>query len=151
MNSTLEKNRIISAIENGTVIDHIPSGQGMRIFKLLNLEKFDQCVTLGLNLPSHVIGKKDIIKLEGHEITEEESSRVAIFAPSTTIAIIRDGCVAKKFHVSLPEIIHDVIVCPNPRCITNHEKMTRRHSVSLVGKNIYLRCQYCEHLGFKEE
>lgn len=151
MNNACEETHAISAIRNGTVIDHIPAGQGMRIFKLLNLEKYDQCVMMGLNLPSHVIGKKDLIKLEGHEITEEESSYIAIFAPTTTIAIIRDEDVIKKFRVSLPEMIQNVIVCPNPQCVTNHEQTTRQYFVGYAGKKIYLRCQYCERTYAQEE
>ena len=142
MSPIAEETYTIAAIQNGSEIDHIPAGQGMRLFRLLQLEKYK--VTIGLQYPSEVMGEKDIVKVEGLEISEEESSRIAIFAPSTTVAIIRDGEVVQKFQVPLPETIHNVIICPNPRCISNHEATSRTFSILQVRKKIMLCCHYCE-------
>lgn len=144
MSLVAQKSYPIAAIHNGTAIDHIPAGQGMRIFRLLNLDKHQEGISMGLNLPSQVMGTKDLIKVEGREITEEEASSLGIFAPKVTVAIIREGEVVDKFQVPLPDHIQNVIICPNPRCITNHEKTTRQFSVNRVGKHIWLRCHYCE-------
>lgn len=152
MTQTLQECNPIAAIQNGTAIDHIPAGQGMRIFRLLNLQQHENRISIGLNLPSGVIsGTKDIIKVEGREITEVEASRIGIFAPTTTVSIIRDGEVVNKFQAPLPEEILHAIVCPNTRCVTNFEKTSRRFNVSQVGKNICLCCHYCERTFVHDE
>ena len=141
----------IAPIQNGTAIDHIPPGQGMRIFRLLNLDRHQERISIGLNLESDVMGKKDLVKVEGREITEEEASRFGIFAPSTTVSIVREGKVVHKFQVPLPQQIQNVVICPNPRCVTNHEKTSRQFSVSKVGKHIWLSCHYCERTYVQNE
>ena len=93
----MEKELSVSAIENGTVIDHIPAGQGMRIVRLLKLADHKKKVTLGLNLPSKSLGYKDLIKVEGREISVEEANQIALFAPKASINIIRNFQIQKKF------------------------------------------------------
>ncbi|MED9898604.1 MAG: aspartate carbamoyltransferase regulatory subunit, partial [Prevotella sp.] len=43
---------VVAAIENGTVIDHIPAEKTYQVVNLLQLEKMDTPVTIGYNLPS---------------------------------------------------------------------------------------------------
>lgn len=134
----------VTAIEHGTVIDHIPSGQALSITRLLHLAQHKKKVTLGLNLPSQTMGHKDLIKVEDREITEQEASQIAIFAPKATINIIQDFCVVKKFVVTLPSHIERLLPCPNPRCITNHDPMHTHFSVACFGDRVVLRCHYCD-------
>ncbi|MCC5831521.1 MAG: aspartate carbamoyltransferase regulatory subunit [Chlamydiales bacterium] len=134
----------VAAIGEGTVIDHIPAGEGMRIVRLLELAGHRHQVTLGLNLPSKRLGYKDLIKVEGREVTEEEASQIAIFAPHATINIIRGYRIAKKFTVTLPEKVSQVLCCPNERCITNHESTPTRFEVSKRIRSVQLKCYYCE-------
>lgn len=141
-----EKTLSVAAIGSGTVIDHIPAGEGMRIVRLLQLAGHGNQVTLGLNLPSKTLGSKDLIKVEGREINEEEANRIAVFAPRATLNVIRDFNLYKKFKVELPEKIEKVLDCPNGRCITNHEEMETRF---LIGRGA-LSCFYCEK-SFKHE
>ncbi|VEB75778.1 Aspartate carbamoyltransferase regulatory chain [Providencia rustigianii] len=54
----------VEAIRCGTVIDHIPAQVGFKLLKLFKLTKTDERITIGLNLPSSNMGKKDIIKIE---------------------------------------------------------------------------------------
>ncbi len=136
----MKKTLSVAAINNGTVIDHIPAGEGMRIVRLLKLAGHRNQVTLGLNLPSKAMGYKDLIKVEGREITESEANQIAVFAPQATINIIRDLSLHKKFAVTLPEKLEGFLSCPNARCITNHEEMKNRF---LVGRG-KLTCYYCE-------
>ena len=49
---------VVAAIENGTVIDHIPAEKTYQVVNLLQLEKMDTPVTIGYNLPSKKIGRK---------------------------------------------------------------------------------------------
>ncbi|MCH9624851.1 MAG: Aspartate carbamoyltransferase regulatory chain [Chlamydiales bacterium] len=134
----------VAAIENGTVIDHIPVGMGLQIVKLLGLAKHQKKVTLGLNLPSQSMGFKDLIKVEERRISKEEADQIALFAPQAKISIIADFRLEKKFTVSLPKTITKILDCPNGRCITNHERVTTRFWVDCFGKNVSLRCSYCE-------
>ncbi len=139
-----EKKLLVSAIKNGTVIDHVACGQAFTIIRLLNLLQHKKIVTVGLNLPSKSMGCKDLIKVEGIELTPNEANRVAIFSPESSVNIIRNYNVIKKFFVTIPEKISRLIVCPNPKCITNHDRMESLFLVRKEGKEIKLHCYYCE-------
>jgi len=146
----MEKTLSVAAIENGTVIDHIDAQYALTIIRLLNLPGGKKLVTVGLNLPSQNMGRKDIIKVEGREITEKEANKIAILSPTATINIIKNYVVEKKFPVALPETIEYVVICPNRMCITNNERMmdTKFH-VSHNGEEVRLKCHYCEK-GFSQ-
>ena len=64
----------VEAIKNGTVIDHIPANIGFKVIKLFKLNDSNERITIGLNLPSSALGKKDIIKIENVYITQEQAS-----------------------------------------------------------------------------
>jgi len=140
----------VAAIENGTVIDHIPAGQGMRIVRLLKLADHKKKVTLGLNLPSKSLGYKDLIKVEGREVSEEEANQIALFAPKATLNIIRNYRIEKKFAVTLPTTISKILTCPNQQCITNHEQVQTQFRVSRFGHRVMLHCDFCEK-GFAHD
>lgn len=116
----------------------------MRIVRLLKLAGHHNQVTLGLNLPSQTMGYKDLIKVEGREVTEDEANQIAVFAPKATLNIIRDFQLVKKFHVALPERVKKVLRCPNGRCITNHEMMPTRFEVLKFARSVQLKCYYCD-------
>lgn len=140
----MEKTLAVAAIEKGSVIDHIPAGQGMQIVRLLKLASHKKKVTLGLNLPSRSLGYKDIIKVEEREISEEEANQIAIFAPKATINIIKSYQVEKKFVVTIPQSIIRILICPNSNCITNHEKVVTNFRVEPLGRKVNLQCNFCE-------
>lgn len=146
----MEKQLSVAAIENGTVIDHIPAGQGMRIVRLLKLAGHNNKVTLGLNLPSRSMGYKDLIKVEGREISQQEANQIALFAPKATINIIRGFRIERKSNVVLPESISQILSCPNPRCITNHEPVGTCFRVNCLGEKVTLQCDFCEK-GFAHD
>ena len=52
----------IDSIHNGIVIDHIPAGRAMYIYKHLGLDKLDCMVAIITNARSQQLGKKDILK-----------------------------------------------------------------------------------------
>ncbi len=142
----------VYAIEAGTVIDHIRAGRAMKIINILKLASHKNIVTVGLNFPSDDLNRKDIIKVENRELTKEEANRVAIFAPKATINIIRNFKVAEKFKIEMPDIIHKIIVCPNPTCITNNEMMETVFHITHNGEQniVKLQCKYCEKI-FKHD
>jgi len=135
---------LVAAIKNGTVIDHITAGQALKIVRFLSLPKHKKVVTLGLNLPSKAMGIKDIVKVEGRELTPEEVNEVAIVAPKASVNIIRNYQIAEKFKVTLPEFTERFVICPNKACITNHEAMGVYFYVKPEGKEVKLKCRYCE-------
>ena len=146
-----QKTLSVSAIKDGTVIDHISAGHALKIVRLLDLASHKQVVTIGLNLPSGSLGVKDIIKVAGKELSEEEADRVAMFAPQGTVNIIKDFQVVKKFNTRLPSLITHIIVCPNPKCITNHENIETKFKT--IGNNgqLKLQCHYCEKIFLQSD
>ncbi|PIR96852.1 MAG: aspartate carbamoyltransferase regulatory subunit [Candidatus Doudnabacteria bacterium CG10_big_fil_rev_8_21_14_0_10_41_10] len=136
----------VSAIKEGTVIDHITAGSALKIIRLLNLPADKKTVTVGLNLPSRILGRKDIIKVSGREVTSQEANKIAVLAPQASINVIKNYKIIKKFLVQIPQKIEGVIVCPNPQCVTNHESTA---SIFLAEQHKYLvqlHCQYCEKM-----
>ena len=60
----------VESIQNGVVIDHIPAGKGMDIYRLLELESKTQSVALLQSVKSQKYGCKDLIKIEGETLPE---------------------------------------------------------------------------------
>ena len=146
-----QKTLSVSAIKDGTVIDHITAGHALKIVGLLGLADHNQVVTIGLNLASKSLGIKDIIKVAGKELSEEEVDRVALFAPKGSVNIIKNFQVVNKFHIKLPEIITQIVVCPNPKCITNHESIETKFTTTQNNGQIKLHCYYCEKIFLQQD
>ncbi len=113
----------VAAIENGTVIDHIPAEKTYEVAHLLNLHDLDVPVTIGYNLPSNKLHKKGIIKISNKFFTDEEISRLSVLAPKIVLNIIKDYEVIEKKTVETPNELHGIVRCNNPKCITNNEPM----------------------------
>lgn len=142
----------VFAIEQGTVIDHIPAGKALTLVKVLKLPAHNKIVTLGLNFKSKKGGHKDIVKVEGKELSQEEVNQVAILVPTATINIIRNYKVADKFKAEMPKMIEKLLVCPNPNCITRQEEIVTKFYPAAKGKDEYdFRCHYCERMFPEEE
>lgn len=140
----MTKTLSVSAIHNGTVIDHINSGQAFRIVNLLKLQDKKYKVTIGINLPSKRLKLKDLIKIENHILTKDEANDITIFAPEATINVIRDFEVTEKIITSLPSHIRGIFICPNPACVTQNEPVESYFNIENNGKVILLACKYCE-------
>ncbi len=132
----------VDAIKNGTVIDHIPAGKALAVADILNLSGSNE-VMVGINLNSKKVGKKDLIKIENRELSQEEVNSIALVAPSATLTIIKDFEVIRKYKVEIPESIEGLIMCPNPKCITNSEDIKTKFMV-MDEKHLKVRCCYCE-------
>ena len=133
----------VSAIKNGTVIDHIAQNQVERVLYILNLSKFEDQIYLGANLDSKKYGKKGIIKVSNKFFAPEEISKIALVSPTATIIEIRDYVVIKKEKVQIPDAIEGFVKCMNPGCITNHENVPTRFDVTDKNETM-LKCRYCE-------
>lgn len=142
--STDKKELAVAALENGTVIDHIPTKALFKAVDLLGIAKLDKSITIGSNLQSCRLGKKGIIKVADTYFPEDVINRIAIIAPSAVINTIKDFEVIRKEEVSLPDEVVDLVVCNNPKCITRNEPMKSRFDV-INRENVTLKCRYCEH------
>lgn len=140
----MSKTLPVSAIKNGTVIDHIRAGQAPRIMHLLNVLESKNKVTMGLNLPSKLLKLKDLLKIENRVLTKEEANEIVVFAPEATINIIKDFEVIEKITTHLPENIMNVFLCPNAACITHVEPVESFFHIQDHGKHPKLICHYCE-------
>ena len=139
----------VSAIKNGTVIDHIPADSLFDVIQILGLNKLDKMITFGTNMESKKLGKKAIIKLSEVFFDERDLNRIALVAPQAKLNIIKDYKVVEKRVVEIPDEIVNIAKCVNPKCITNNENVkTRFYVVSKEG--IALKCHYCEKITDKE-
>ena len=138
-----KKERLMAAIENGTVIDHIPAEKTYAVATLLGLQKLQTPVTIGYNYPSKKLGKKGIIKIEDKFFTDEEISRLSVVAPNVVLNVIRDYEVVEKKKVVTPDTLKGIVRCNNPKCITNNEPMNTIFHV--IDKNSgIIKCHYCD-------
>ncbi|RDE16489.1 MAG: aspartate carbamoyltransferase regulatory subunit [Candidatus Thorarchaeota archaeon] len=143
----------VDKIKDGTVIDHIRGGHALEVLEILGITgKEGAIVSLAMNVASSKMGRKDIVKIETRFLDSAEVAKIALVAPEATINLIRDTKVVKKTRVQLPNIISDVIKCPNTRCITNQEREPITASYQVVSKSpIQLKCLYCWTLVSDEE
>ena len=132
----------VAALQNGTVIDHIPSAKLFQVVNLLHLDREETSVTIGFNLKSKKMGRKSIIKVADKFFTDEELNQLSVIAPNVTLCIIRDYDVVEKKEVSMPQELTGIIRCANPKCITNNEPMTTCFHVLDKQKGV-LQCHYC--------
>jgi len=139
----------VSAIENGTVIDHIPAKALFKVITILGLDHIDKPITFGTNLDSKKIGKKGIIKLSDTFFMDNEINKIALVAPQAKLNIIKNYDVVEKKVVEVPDEIIGIAKCVNPQCITNNEQITTRFTI--VSKtNVTLKCHYCEKITNQE-
>jgi aspartate carbamoyltransferase regulatory subunit len=145
------KELIVSAIKNGTVIDHIPSDRVFKVLRILNMESATQQILFGVNLDSKKYGKKGIVKVQDMFFEIDEINKIALVAPTATIIVIKDFEVIEKFQVSIPKSIVGITKCFNPKCITNFEQVTTKFDVVSNEENdVNLVCHYCEKIKKKE-
>lgn len=132
----------VSALRNGTVIDHIPSDKMMSIMSLLHLENVTSPVTIGFNLQSKKMDHKGIVKIADRFFTDEEINQISVISQGVTLCIIRDYKVVEKRHLQMPDSLHNIVRCSNPICITNNEPMSTLFHVT-DKKEGTIRCHYC--------
>ncbi|RLE70505.1 MAG: aspartate carbamoyltransferase regulatory subunit [Thermoprotei archaeon] len=135
----------VSKIKDGTVIDHIDAGRALHVLRILGLTGSEGLViAVVMNVPSRKLGRKDIVKVEGLELREEQVNKIALIAPSATINIIRDYEVVEKVKVRVPPIVEGLLRCANPNCISNQprEPITPRFYVRSL-RPLKMVCEYC--------
>lgn len=139
----MEQNKehmMVAALENGSVIDHIPTNKLFAVAQLLELSKCQEEVVIANNLESKVMNKKGLIKISGKFFTEAEISKLAVICPNIRLTVIRDYKVADKREITLPNTLTNIVKCANPVCITNNEPMK---TVFYRLDHDVLKCRYC--------
>ena len=138
-----KKELLVSAIENGTVIDHIPTNKTFQVVNLLHLQDMDTPVTIGYNYKSDLMGCKGIIKVSDKFFTDDEINRLSVVAPNIVLNTIRNYEVVEKRRVETPAELRGIIKCNNPKCITNNEPMETIFNV--IDKKLgIVKCHYCD-------
>jgi len=137
------KELLVSALKNGTVIDHIPSDKTLDIVNLLNMDEITSTFMIASNLQSKKMGTKSIIKIADKFFTDEELNQLSVVAPNVSLSIIKDYEVAEKKQVKMPDELHNIVRCANPKCITNNEPMHTIFHVTDKANGI-IKCHYCE-------
>ena len=132
----------VDSMKNGIVIDHIASGKAMDIYNMLGLDALDCTVAILRNVPSKKMGKKDIIKIDCD--IDINFDVLGFLSPNITVDIVREGVVAEKKHIDLPESLTDILTCKNPRCITSTEQDIHHIFKLTDAQNGVYRCIYCD-------
>ena len=134
----------ITPIKNGTVIDHIPPGDALKVLHIMGVPgSTSNVVSVAMNVKSR-IGKKDIVKVENRELDPKELDKIALIAPKATINIIRNFEVAEKHTVSPPKECVGIIKCSNPTCISNAREPVKSRFLLTSSDPPRVKCYYCE-------
>ena len=151
MNNNHKTELTVSAIENGTVIDHIPVESLFKVVKFLNIENLPDQVTIGFNFTSKKYGSKGIIKIANKFFADDDLNKIALVAPTATIITIKNFNIIEKKQVTTPKKVGNIIKCINPKCITNNQEVDCSFDViENQGGDIKLKCHYCEKFTTKD-
>ena len=142
----VRKELVVSALENGTGLDHIPAENVYKALNILNLKGVESQITIGINLASKIYGKKGIIKIADKFFEDEDLNKLALIAPKATVNVIRDFKVVEKKQIVMPEEIVGIAKCKNPKCVTNHQPIKTRFTTIDNGKEVSLLCHFCEKI-----
>jgi aspartate carbamoyltransferase regulatory subunit len=142
----------VSKIKDGTVIDHITGGHALDVVKILGIaERRAGVVSIGMNVPSKSLGRKDIVKVEGRGLAASEVDKIALLAPRATINIIKDYKVVEKKRVKLPDNIKGIVKCGNPACVSNSNEPVESQFLVEKAEPLRLKCHYCGHVMEKAD
>ena len=133
----------VSAIENGTVIDHIPAESVFKVVENLGVLNNNGEISIATNLPSQRLGRKGIIKISKVFLSQPQIDKIALLAEGSTLSIIKNYAIKEKKIIKIPKRITGIVKCANTNCITNHERSITKFVV-INKKQLILRCQYCD-------
>ena len=140
------KELVVSALENGTVLDHIPAENVYKALDILNLKGIESQITIGINLTSKFFGKKGIIKIADKFFEDKELNKLALIAPNATVNVIKDFKVVEKKKLEMPKEVIGIAKCRNPKCVTNNQPVKTWFKTIDNGNEISLLCHYCEKI-----
>ena len=142
-----ESDLIVRRIKDGTVIDHIDLGKGLRVLEALDMDGSEgNVITVALNVPSGKSKKKDMIKVENKYLENDDTNKLAVIAPNSTVNIIKNYKLVEKRRVALPNQIERIFRCSNPDCVTNSTEHIES-TMDVVDKSgLVLKCRYCSRI-----
>ncbi len=116
----------------------------MDVVKILGITgKEKRVMTIAINVPSKRFRVKDIVKIEGKELSSQEVNRIALVAPHASINIVRDYAVIEKLEVKLPITFEGILKCVNPCCISNSDEPITTKFHAKQEEPLVLKCHYC--------
>ena len=137
-----EQSYAVPKLHSGTVIDHLRARTALRCLQVLRLPE-ETRVTVGINLESQRLGRKDIIKISDYELRGDPAAKLALISPDATLSIIRDYRLHGKHDLTPPLRFNGLLRCINPGCITRSEPV-RGAFLVLSNDPVVVRCEYCE-------
>ena len=139
-----EKVMKVQPIRNGTVIDHIIAGKSVKIMDLLGFNQEGTAILSIMNVKSKKLGRKDIIKIEDRELSEEDINKIALLSPRCNINIIRNYTVSEKIEAKVPRVNIGIAKCNNQNCISNNQRNLESKLELKDEENFTLKCMYCK-------
>ena len=141
---------LVSRIEEGTVIDHIPDWKADTVARVLRLDRLarmqaDVSVVILENVTSKLLGRKDIIKIDQWHVDEKDADILCLVFPSITVNYIDEGKVS-KYQPKVPDTIEGRIKCPELLCISNAEREPVVPRFATLKRDRLLQCHYCDAL-----
>ena len=134
----------VQPIRNGTVIDHIVAGRGLKVMETLGINREGTTVLALLNVSSSKLGSKDIIKIEDRELSAKDIETIAMLSPSCHVNTIRNYTVVEKVETGIPSDCIGLAKCQNRSCISNTER-DAVPKLRLIAKDpLFYRCNYCD-------
>jgi aspartate carbamoyltransferase regulatory subunit len=139
---------LVSRIEEGTVVDHIPDWKADTVSKVLRLDKLarmqaDVSVAILQNVASKRLGRKDIIKIDRWHVDENDADILCLVFPSITVNYIDEGTVS-KYSPRVPDAIEGRLKCPELNCVSNAEREPVTARFATLKKDRLLQCHYCD-------
>ena len=138
-----EKVMKVQPIRNGTVIDHIIAGKGVKIMDLLGFNQEGTAILSIMNVKSKKLGRKDIIKIEDRELSEEDINKIALLSPKCNINLIRNYTVSEKIEAKVPRVNIGIAKCNNQNCISNNQRNLDSKLELKNEEDFTLKCMYC--------
>ena len=138
---------LVRRIRDGTVIDHINEGRGLKVLEALGIDgSSGNVITIALNMPSGKLSKKDMIKVEGRFLEDDDTNKLAVIAPASTVNIIKDYKLVEKRRVSLPNEIDRIFRCSNLDCISNSTERMDSIMDVIDKEKLVMKCRYCNRI-----
>ena len=136
---------LVRKIPDGSVIDHIAAGKALSVLRLLgDPQENGFTIALVMNVRSSKMGKKDIVKVEGVEISQEQVQKLALIAPRASVNIVRSYRVTAKRNAVPPRTLRGILSCTAPTCVSVREKDSAPSIFFISGQSpLRYRCKYC--------
>ena len=137
---------LVQKISDGTVIDHVAAGKALSVLRLLGNPQNREGVTVALvmNVGSSKMGRKDILKVEGVELTDDQVQKLALIAPLASVNIIRSYRVLEKKNAVPPKTVRGILSCTGATCVSVREKDSVSSVFTMASSSpLSYRCKYC--------